>query len=110
MDLLGCNDVTGGSRPGARASRPHNTGTASALSPTRLDRQRRHDCFSRAHPGGRVTGHTGKLRPPNAENAGETPALPRLLPSFVLREEALPLTIGRAVPLRMPSSSFVCLQ
>ncbi len=32
--------------PGARASRPHNTGTASPLSPTRLDRQWRHDSAS----------------------------------------------------------------
>ncbi len=45
MDLLGCDAVTGG-RPGARASRPHNTGTASPLSSTQLDRQRRHDSAS----------------------------------------------------------------
>ncbi len=31
---------------GARASRPHNTGTASPISPTRLDRQRRRDSAS----------------------------------------------------------------
>ena len=36
--------------PGARASRPHNTGTASPLSSTRLDRQRPHDSAS-AEPG-----------------------------------------------------------
>ena len=32
--------------PGARASRPHNTGTASPVSATRLDRQRRQDSAS----------------------------------------------------------------
>ena len=41
-----CDDVTGGSPPGARASRPHNTGTASPHFPTRLDRQRRQDSAS----------------------------------------------------------------
>ncbi len=32
--------------PGARASRPHNTGTASPIASTRLDRQWRHDSAS----------------------------------------------------------------
>ncbi len=55
--------------------------------------------------GGRAPLHGETERPPNPENAGETPALPvgRLLPSFSLREEALPCRCGRAVPLRVSS-------
>ena len=58
-------------------------------------------CFGRAHavPAGRVTGlpHHGKTeRPPNAENAGETPALPeKLLPSLLLLEGARGGLLGR---------------
>ena len=51
--------------------------------------------------GGRVPHHGKTERPPNAEDAGETPALPegRLLPSFLLREKALP-PADAAVPSR----------
>ena len=47
--------------------------------------------------GGRVPLHGETERPPNAEDAGGTPALPegRLFPSFLLREKALPLPISR---------------
>ena len=50
--------------------------------------------------GGRVPHHGETERPPNAEDAGETPALPegRLLPSFLLREEALPLPMWQCRP------------
>ena len=47
------------SLPGARASRPHNTGTASPVSSTRLDRQRRQDsplAGPRGFSAGRVAG------------------------------------------------------
>ncbi len=66
--------------------RPGSTGNGARIplqpSPGRSRRQ-----------GGRVPHHGKAERPPNAENAGETPALPegRLLPSFLLGEEALPL-------------------
>ena len=54
----------------------------------------------RRRQGGRVPHHGETERPPNAENAGETPALPegRLLPSFLLREEALPLPMRQCRP------------
>ncbi len=43
--------------------------------------------------GGQAPHHGETERPPNPEDAGETPALPvgRLLPSFLLRQEAQPL-------------------
>ena len=67
--------------------------------------------------GGRAPHHGETERPPNAEDAGETPALPegRLLPSFLLREKALPpadaAVPSRFVVLRVSSSIplfFVC--
>ena len=65
-------------------------------------------CRSRRQ-GGRAPHHGETERPPNAENAGETPALPegRLLPSFLLREEALPLTMRQSRPA---SRAFVVLR
>ncbi len=70
--------------------------------------------FSRAQavPAGRVgrAPHHGETeRPPNPEDAGETPALPegRLLPSFLLREEALPLPMRQCRPASCP---FVVLR
>ena len=59
--------------------------------------------------GGRAPHHGETERPPNPENAGETPALPvgRLLPSFLLREEALLLPMRQC---RSASCAFVCLR
>ena len=59
--------------------------------------------------GGRVPHHGKAERPPNPEDAGETPALPegRLLPSFLLREEALPLSMLQGRPASCP---FVVLR
>ncbi len=56
-------------------------------------------CGSRRR-GGRLPHRRETERPPNPEDAGETPALPegRLLPSFLLREEALPLPMRRSRP------------
>ena len=74
------DDVTGGSPPGARASRPHHTGKASPISSTRLDRQRRQDSASAgpvAFPlAGRVPNRRETERPATAVHAGGTPALP----------------------------------
>ncbi len=61
--------------------------------------------------GGRAP-HQGETeRPPNAENAGGTPALPegRLLPSFLLREEALPLPMRQSRPASWPFVSPSCV-
>ena len=54
--------------------------------------------------GGRAPHHGETERPPNAEDAGETPALPegRLLPSFLLREKALPLPMRQSRPASCP--------
>ncbi len=82
--------------------RPDSTGNGATISlqpsPGRSRRQ-----------GGRVPHHGKAERPPNAENAGETPALPegRLLPSFLLREEALPLPMRQR---RSASCAFVVLR
>ena len=59
--------------------------------------------------GDRAPHHGETERPPNPENAGETPALPegRLLPSFLLREEALPLPMRQS---RSASCAFVVLR
>ena len=59
--------------------------------------------------GGRAPHHGETERPPNAEDAGETPALPegRLLPSFLLGEEALPLPMRQC---RSASRAFVVLR
>ncbi len=57
--------------PGARASRPHNTGMASSNSSTRLDRQRRHDSTSW------ITLHSPPFKlHATVVHAGGTPALP----------------------------------
>ena len=50
--------------------------------------------------GGQAPHHGKTERPPNAENAGETPALPegRLLPSFLLHQEAQPLSMRQSRP------------
>ena len=58
---------------------------------------------------GRVPHRRETERPPNPEDAGETPALPegRLLPSFLLREEALPLPMRQSRPA---SCAFVVLR
>ena len=115
MDLLGCDDVTGGSptRERGRLARttlaqphpslpPGSTGNGATIplqsSPWGSCRQ-----------GGRVP-HPGETeRPPNAEDAGGTPALPegRLLPSFLLREEALALPMRQS---RSASCPFVVLR
>ena len=62
--------------------------------------------------GGRVPHRRETERPPNPEDAGETPALPegRLLPSFLLREEALPLPMRQCRPASCAfvDSSFFC--
>ncbi len=61
-------------------------------------------CGSRRQ-GDRAQHHGETERPPNAENAGETPALPdgRLLPSFLLRKEAPPLHDGADHPrMKLP--------
>ena len=65
-------------------------------------------CGSRRQ-GGRVPHHGETERPPNPEDAGETPALPegRLLPSFLLREEALPLPMRQCRPA---SCAFLVLR
>ena len=47
--------------PGARASRPHNTGTASPVSSTRLDRQRRQDSASAEPTPFRAAGSPGAI-------------------------------------------------
>ena len=59
--------------------------------------------------GGQAPHHGETERPPNPENAGETPALPegRLLPSFLLRQEALPLPMRQC---RSASCAVVCLR
>ncbi len=73
--------------------RPGSTGNSPTIplqpSPGRSCRQ-----------GGRAPHHGETERPPNAEDAGETPALPegRLLPSFLLREEAQPLPMRQCRP------------
>ena len=59
--------------------------------------------------GDRAPHHGDTERPPNAEDAGETPALPggRLLPFFLLREEAQPLPMRQSRPA---SCAFVVLR
>ncbi len=75
------------------SSRPGSTGNGATIplqpSPGGFRRQ-----------GGRVPHHGETERPPNPEDAGETPALPvgRLLPSFSLGEEALPLPMRQSRP------------
>ncbi len=88
MDLLGCDDVTGGSRTGSAGVSPaqhwHNftplllpgsTGNGATI-PLQSS-----PCGSRRQ-GGRLQHHGETERQPNPEDAGETPALPegRLLP------------------------------
>ena len=84
-------------RPKPKA-RPHN-GATIPLQPSPGSRSCRQ--------GGRVPHHGETERPPNAEDAGETPALPegRLLPSFLLRDEGGTAPADAAVPSR-----FVCLR
>ena len=116
MDLLGCGDVTGG-RPTRERGRPARTtlaqphpslppgstgnGATIPLRPSPRGSRRQ---------GGRAPHHGETERPPNAEDAGETPALPvgRLLPSFLLRQEALPLSMRQSRPAWWPfvDSSF----
>ena len=110
--------------PGARASRPHNTGKASPNSSTRVDRQRRRGSASaglmRFPPAGGRLPHRGETeRHATVVHAGGTPALPggRLFQSLLLLEGAhaglpvrRPCRCGTAVPLRGPSRSFVSLR
>ncbi len=82
--------------------RPGSTGNGPTIplqpSPGRSRRQ-----------GDRAPHHGETERPPNPEDAGETPALPegRLLPSFLLGEEALPLPMRQCRPAWWP---FVVLR
>ena len=115
MDLLGCDAVTGGSPPGSAGVPPAHTlaqphrfpppgstgnGATIPLQPSPWGSRRQ---------GGRAPQHGEAERLPNAEDAGETPALPegRLLPSFLLREEALPLPMRHSRPASCP---FVVLR
>ncbi len=110
VDLPGCDAVTGG-RPGARASRPHNAGTTSPLSSTRLDRQRRHDSASAkprpflpaGWPGAASRGNGAAAQPRECGRDARAPggAPPPILPAR--RGGTAPA--DAAVPSR-----FVCLQ
>ena len=82
-------------RPGARASRPHNTGKTLPVSSTRVGRQRCRDSASagptRFPPAGWPAATSqGSERHATAVYAGGTPALPggRLFPSFLLLQWA----------------------
>ena len=115
MDLPGCDAVTAG-RPPRERGRPARTTLAqprpspppgSTGNGARIPLQPSPGVCCRQ--GGRVPHHGETERLPNAENAGETPALPegRLLPSFLLREEALPLPMRQCRPA---SRAFVVLR
>ena len=110
--------------PGTRASRPHNTGKASPISSTRVDRQRRQDSAS-AGPmpfplaGWPVAPSRGNRASPNGGACGRDARAPGWAPlpialaprGGVRRRGGLqPCRCGRAVPLRGPSSFFVCLR
>ena len=104
MGLLGCDDVTG-LRPPRERGRPART-TLAQLHPSSRPGSTSNGVTIPLQPspwGSRRQGdrapHQGETeRPPNAVHAGETPALPegRLLPSFLLGEEALPLPMRRS--------------
>ena len=111
MDLLAAATSREEAPPGARASRPHNTGTASPLSSTRLDRQRRHDSAS-AEPrrflpagwpcaasrgNGAATQRRGCGRDARAPGGAPPPH-----PSCSARRHS-PCRCGTAVPLRVSS-------
>ena len=122
MALVCCDDVMGGSPPGARASRPHTSWHSLAPSPppgssgsgarTLL---RPGPCRSRRQ-GGRVRHRREPEQHATAQHAGGTPALPggRRFPTLLLLEGACaglpgrsPCRCGTAVTIGGASCRFV---